>query len=374
MEKTIYSRRIDTFRKNLDLLSLRDNFAAWIIQPENRQYLSGFRAADSQFTESSGALIIDRSHSLLVTDPRYGLEAEKEAVDFEVRILKGDFADSFSGLISGIGTGVLGFEEDYLTWGLHRRLADKFGTLSPPVTLEPLRRTAEMMREVKDESEISAMKTSADLMSAVLDEVIAGLRPGITEREVARRIEGLAREHGADSLAFPAIVASGPNSALPHAVPSERKLKAGEPIIIDVGARLDGYCSDMTRTIFLGEPESEFREIYSIVRLAQIEALKAVRPGVESSYPDRIARQIIGDAGFGDFFNHSLGHGVGLATHEGPRLGPLNPVILKKGMVVTVEPGIYIPEKGGVRLEEMVTVEDDGPKILTINNHIYNFS
>jgi Xaa-Pro aminopeptidase len=141
-----------------------------------------------------------------------------------------------------------------------------------------------------------------------------------------------------------------------------------------VGARLNGYCSDMTRTVFLGDPESEFRIIYHTVRQAQLEALKTIRPGVESNAPDKIARDFITDAGFGDYFIHSLGHGVGLATHEGPRLSPLKPVTLKKGMVVTVEPGIYIPEKGGVRLEEMVLIEEDGPRVLTRNNHFYDFS
>ena len=374
MEKTIHSKRIDTFRKYLDARSYATPFTAWIIQPENRRYLSGFKAEDTQINESSGSLLIDGANCLLVTDPRYGLEAKNNAVDFEVHILKGDFADGFSDLIAGIGTQTLGFEEDYLTWGLHRRLIEKLGTLSPPVIFEPLNRTVEMMREVKDEFEIKSMKKSADLMSAILEEVITSLKPGITEREVAWRIESLARDGGADSLAFPAIVASGPNSALPHAVPSNRKLKNKEPIIIDVGVRLDGYCSDMTRTVFLGEPGSEFRNIYSTVRQAQLEALKVIKPGVDSNHPDKIARQIISDAGFGDYFIHSLGHGVGLATHEGPRLGPLKPVTLKKGMVVTVEPGIYIPGRGGVRLEEMVVVEENGPRILTNNHQFYDFS
>jgi Xaa-Pro aminopeptidase len=212
------------------------------------------------------------------------------------------------------------------------------------------------------------------MISEVLNEIISNLKPGITEKEVAWQIEGLAREAGAEGLAFPSIVASGPNSAFPHAVPTDRKLRGKEPVILDVGVRLDGYCSDITRTVFLGKPGPEFRKIYKTVRQAQLTALKEIMPGVASNHPDTVARQTISDAGFGEYFGHALGHGVGLATHERPRLRPLKPVKLKRGMVVTVEPGIYIPGKGGVRLEEMIVIEEDGPRILTKNNHFYDFT
>jgi len=174
-------------------------------------------------------------------------------------------------------------------------------------------------------------------------------------------------------MAFPPIVASGPNSAVPHAVPTNRKIGPKEPIIFDVGLKLDGYCCDMSRTVFLGEPGPEFKRIYRTVRKAQLAALEQVLPGVLSKRPDSVARKIIRDEGFGGYFTHSLGHGVGLATHEAPRLAPRDPVKLLKGMVVTVEPGIYIPGKGGVRLEEMVVIEENGPRILTKNNHFYDF-
>jgi Xaa-Pro aminopeptidase len=147
----------------------------------------------------------------------------------------------------------------------------------------------------------------------------------------------------------------------------------GEPIILDVGVRLDTYRSDMTRTVFLGNPTLEFKNVYRTVRQAQLAALREIRPGIDSTHPDSVARQVIRDAGYGQYFGHALGHGVGLATHEQPRLAPHKPVALKAGMVVTVEPGIYIPEKGGVRLEEMIVIEGDGPRILTKNNHFYDF-
>jgi Xaa-Pro aminopeptidase len=231
----------------------------------------------------------------------------------------------------------------------------------------------EDLREVKDKEEVRAMEASADLMSDILAEVFRKLKPGITEKKIAWQIEGLAREGGADSLAFPSIVASGPNSALPHAVPTNRKIRAREPITFDVGVKLDGYCCDMTRTLFIDGPVPRLKEIYKTVRKAQLAGLAEIHPGVDSSGPDATAREIIRLAGFGDFFGHSLGHGVGLATHEKPRLGPEKPVKLKEGMVVTVEPGIYVPRLGGVRLEEMVVIEKRGVRVLTRDDHFYDF-
>ncbi len=370
MKEYLYKQRIVALRQSL---KEKNTDTAWILQPENRRYLSGFKAEDAQFTESSGSLLIGESWGLLVTDSRYAEEAEREASEFEVHKLKQGFADEFPEVVQGRGTCNLGFEPDYVTWGLHRHLTGNFDALSPPVHLDPLNGEVETMREVKHALEIEAMAASADMMSRILAEVIEGLKPGLTEKEVAWTIEGLAREAGADGLAFPAIVASGPNGALPHAEPTSRKLNRGEPVILDVGVKLKGYCCDMTRTVFLGEPDPYFRNIYRTVRKAQLQALEEIRPGVESTLPDSAAREVIKEAGFGEYFGHSLGHGVGLATHEAPRLGPRKPVKLKKGMVVTVEPGIYIPNKGGVRLEEMIVIEDTGPRILTKNDFFYSF-
>jgi Xaa-Pro aminopeptidase len=272
-----------------------------------------------------------------------------------------------------MGTKTLGFEEGFLTWGVHRQVTKKLNQLSPPIHLTPLKGLVEGMREIKEGSEIKAMKSSADLMSQILAEVIPRLKPGQTEREVAWRIETLAREAGVEDLAFPPIIASGPNGALPHAIPTHRKIRAKEPIVLDVGVKLDGYCCDMTRTIFLETPSPKFREVYRTVREAQLSAMKKIRPGTKSTVPDAAAREVIKQAGYGEYFGHSLGHGVGLATHEGPRLGPERPRKLEEGMVVTVEPGIYLPGKGGVRLEEMVVIERTGPRILTEDNHFYEF-
>ena len=369
--------KISSFQRRLALL--RGKLAGispdtvWIIQPENRRYLSGFKAEDSQLTESSGSLLINEKAALLLTDSRYTTEAQKEARDFEVITLKKGLVEGHPYLLERLGTKILGFEENHLTWELHRQLSQKLKKVSPPVRLRPLKGLVEKMREVKDRSEIKKMERSADLMAEILEEVISGLVPGRSEKEIAWEIIRLAREADTEGMAFPPIVASGPNSALPHAVPTTRKIRGKEPIILDVGIKKDGYCCDMTRTIFLSTPGPTFRRIYQTVREAQLSALPEIRPGIESTHPDSVARDMIKDAGFGDYFGHSLGHGVGLATHEGPRLGPERPMKLENGMVVTVEPGIYIPGKGGVRLEEMVVIEGKGPRILTKDGHFYDF-
>jgi Xaa-Pro aminopeptidase len=370
MKASSFRKRVALLRAKLDDLTVD---TLWILQPENRRYLSGFKATDGQLTESSGSLLITKNESLLITDSRYTTEAQDEVVDFEVVTLKKGLVEHFPGLLSRLGTRNLGFEENHVTWGLHRELAKAFRKISPPVRLTPLKGLVENLREVKDPAEVKAMEASAALMSLILGEIIAGLRPGKTEKEIAWQIEGLAREGGAETLAFPPIVASGPNSALPHAVPTGRKIRAKEPITFDVGIRLDGYCCDMTRTVFLDRATAKFRKIYKTVREAQLAALEKISPGLKSTVPDGAAREIIRNAGFGDYFGHSLGHGVGLATHERPRLGPEKPVTLKENMVVTDEPVIYIPGQGGVRLEEMVLIEKKGARILTKDKHLYDF-
>jgi Xaa-Pro aminopeptidase len=370
MKASSFRKRITFLREELDRLPVD---TLWILQPENRRYLSGFKATDGQLTESSGSLLITKEESLLVTDSRYTTEAEHEAVDFEVVTLKRGFVEGIPNLLSRLGTKNLGFEENHVTWGTHRELSRTFRKLSPSLRLTPLKGLVENMREVKDADEIRVMEASAVLMSRILSEIIDTLKPGTTERKVAWQIENLAREGGAEGLAFPSIVASGPNSALPHAVPTDRKIRTREPITLDVGVKLDGYCCDMTRTVFIGGTTPKFKRIYETVRRAQLAALEDIRPGVKSILPDSTARDLIRDAGFGDFFGHSLGHGVGLATHERPRLGPEKPVTLKEGMVVTDEPGIYIPGEGGVRLEEMVVIEKKGARVLTKDRHFHEF-
>ncbi len=370
MDRSVFQERLKALRKRLSRLAPD---TLWISQPENRRYLSGFKAPDVQLNESAGFLLISPDQAFLVTDSRYTTEAREQAPDFQVITLNRDFVDSLPDLLSELGTRSLGFEPDYVLWGLHRRVSRTLKKKEPPVRLQPMRALVERMREIKAPEELAAMARASDIMAGILDRVIPGMEPGRTESEAAWEIQGLAREAGAEGMAFPPIVASGPNGALPHAVPSGRRIRAGEPVVVDVGIRIDGYCCDLTRTVFPGGgPEGRFREVYRTVRRAQLAALEAVRPGVETTFVDGLAREAIRDAGYGDYFGHALGHGVGLAAHESPRVGPLKPKKLKQGTVITVEPGIYIPGQGGVRLEEMVAVERSGPRILTRAGHFYD--
>jgi Xaa-Pro aminopeptidase len=370
MKQTVFAGRISSLRRQL---RENDVDAIWIVQPENRRYLSGFRASDLQITESSGFLLITDDHCLLMTDSRYSEEAAREAPGFEVRTYREGPIEGLSGLLAEGNVRRLGFEKDYVTFGVHRELEKRLLELPAPIQLVPLSGIVEDMREIKEEAEVGALRASGKRLSAVMKATIEFVRPGLTEREVAWKVEALTREVGAEEAAFPSIVASGPNSALPHAVPTDRMLREGEPIILDLGVKLNGYCSDMTRTVFLGDPPTEFKEIYRVVRKAQAAAMEAIRPGIESTLADRTARDIIHEAGFGRFFGHGLGHGVGLAVHEGPRLAPRKPVTLRQGMVTTVEPGIYIPGRGGVRLEEMVLITGEGIEILTSDPRLYDF-
>jgi Xaa-Pro aminopeptidase len=370
MDRSVFQERLGTLRKRL---KRRAPDTLWISQPENRRYLSGFKAADVQLNESAGFLLITCDQALLLTDSRYTTEAREQAPDFQVVTLTADFVESLPGILSHLGTRKLGFEADYVLWGLQRRVSLALKKMDPPIRLLPVHALVERMREVKSEEELAAMARASDIMGEILDQVIPRMDQGRTESEIAWEIQGLAREAGAEGMAFPPIVASGPNGALPHAVPSQRRIQPGEPVVVDVGVRIDGYCCDLTRTVFPGgEPKGRFLDVYRTVRRAQRAALEAVRPGVETASLDGLARKIINDAGYGDYFGHALGHGVGLAAHESPRVGPFKPKKLRPGMVITVEPGIYIPGQGGVRLEEMVAVERKGPRILTRVGHFYD--
>ena len=370
MSKFMFENRMQSLRKKFEGLGVD---TVWIIQPENRRYLAGFTAVDGQLTESSGSLVISLDHALLLTDSRYSIQAKQEATGFEVMTYAEGVINALPAVFDRLHTRRLGFEAGYLVWELHHKAQEKASHNSPAVEFIPLFGVIEEMREIKEQQELEAISKSAQLMGEVLSQVIGDLKPHQRERDVAWRIETRIREHGGNGAAFPPIVASGPNGALPHAVPTERELAEGEPIIVDVGAILDGYCSDMTRTIFLGEPPAYFREIYRIVREAQLYAIESLRPGMETTAVDSMAREIIREAGFGDFFVHSLGHGIGLATHEGPAVAPIKPKVLQEGMVFTIEPGVYIPEKGGVRLEQMVTFENGITRVLTNNENFYSF-
>ena len=339
--------------------------AFWIIRPENRRYLSGFTAEDPQLTESCGSLVISPNDRLLLTDSRYTEQAKVETTSFDIITVKGDLISELPQILSKIGCSRLGFEAQYLVWGTYEKLKKAIEREKVGTTLVPLENRVEDLRKIKDQYEIEAIRASVEMITGIIEQVPQWLRPGMTEREIAWRIEDEARRRGAEAMAFPPIVASGANGALPHAVPTDKKIALGEPIVVDAGVKVEGYCSDTTRTLFFGEPKPLFIELYKIVREAQKRAIESIKPGTPTDVPDKVAREIISKAGYGEYFGHALGHGVGLATHEAPRLSPRNPEALMPGMVVTVEPGIYIPGRGGVRLEEMVLVTENGAEVLT---------
>jgi len=335
-----------------------------VLQLENRRYLSGFTAEDAQFDESAGALLITPEQQILATDSRYETQARIEAPEFEIYRYKKGLASSLPEILSKLRTKRLGFESARLSYLQFQKFQEHLRKETLTVSLVPTENLVEELRMTKEPQEIEAIKKSLAISESVFEIIVNTLRVGTTERELAWAIEKGLRESGAESVAFPPIVASGPNAALPHAIPTHRPIGQEEPILFDWGARLKGYCSDISRTIVLGSPDDTFKKVYQVVQDAQSIAIEAMKPGVSTQAVDKIARDHIAAEGFGDHFGHGLGHGVGLATHEKPNLSPIRPMNLKVGMVTTVEPGIYIPGWGGVRLENMVVVKGDGAVVL----------
>jgi len=334
-----------------------------VSQPENRRYLSGYTATDLSIAESSGFLLVfARGVPLLLTDSRYFLQAEQEAAGFEVVLVQGSMMQTLKTVISRRNISCLAFEGNYMLYETAMKLKDLGKKQS--LAILPVSGMIEKLRTCKSGEEIDKIRQAVQLNELVFQEVYKGLKPGQTEREVAVAIEATMMRKGAEAPAFPAIVAAGPQGALPHAVPGNRVINKGEPVIIDMGLKLDGYCSDMTRTVVLGTPDKRTVEIIRLVRRAQRAALKTIKAGIQARTADLAAREMITQAGYGKNFGHGLGHGVGLAVHEAPSLNRRRRNKLRAGMVVTVEPGIYVPGWGGVRLENMVVVEETGCTLL----------
>jgi Xaa-Pro aminopeptidase len=343
--------------------------------PENRRYLSGFSATDSHLNESSGFLLISQEAAYVLTDFRYRDWAAAEAPHFDVQIYTKGLAKLLPELLQQLGMVRLGFETCFITYYSYQRITQEAESAGLQVEWRPVENLVEQLRMIKDEVEISLIKKSLAITEKVIGEVGSQLRPGLAEKEVAWMIEQALRAAGAEGPSFPPMVAYGTNAARPHHDPGERRLQPGEPIIIDMGAVYQGYCSDMTRTFFLGEPDAKFKEIYTIVRRAQQKAEAGIKAGMMSDAADGLAREVIEAAGYKEAFGHSLGHGVGLAVHEHPSLSPLKEraVALQSGMVATVEPGIYLSDWGGVRLEDMIIIGADGAVVLNEDRNFYQF-
>ncbi len=358
-------KRIKRLRRSL---LARDLDTALIFGPENRFYLSGFWAEDLGCTESSGCLLITRDENLLLTDGRYEEQASREAKGFRVLIYKTGLKGLLRRIFKELEIKRCGLEENYISYFRAKSIKKAF----PEIKWVELGPIVEKMRSVKEQEEIEKIRASQRVNEEVFEEVLSNIKIGMSEKELSFMIfKGLMEK--ADGPSFPPIVASGPNSSLPHAVPTERRIKEHEPIIIDMGARLNGYCSDMTRTVFLGEPGEEFKKIYNVVKDAQKRAKERIRAGITAREADSFSRDFITEKGLGKYFLHSLGHGVGIAIHEAPALSKRSRKNLKIGMVITIEPGIYLPGKGGVRLEDMAVVKEDGVDVITSNKWFYEF-
>ena len=263
--------------------------------------------------------------------------------------------------MADLGIKRLGFESQHLTV----EQLSTFNKAAGDVEWLPLENTVEKIRAVKDQDEIDALRRSAALNDNAFAHLLEVIEPGMTEREAAWEIEAYMRSHGASKVAFDLIVAAGPNGALPHARPGDQAIQPGAPVVIDIGCVLDDYCSDMTRTFCLGKPSSRYLEVWNLVLQAQEAAEAVIRAGTSGMETDAAARDLIVEAGYGDYFGHGLGHGVGLAVHEGPRASRLSDDTFEAGMSLTVEPGIYLPGEFGVRLEDLVIIGKDGIEILT---------
>lgn len=370
MNREVSSARLSRFRR----IMKEEGVDAFLVAvPENRYYLSGFEAEDLHPTESSGYLMIAESRQFLLTDFRYQESARQEAPDFELLIYSNGLVQTLSDLFAEIRPQRLGLERDYITYRKYQEVLEALEateTKGETVLTDGL---VEKLRVIKEPAEIESIKHSLALTENALVEVWNALSPGKTEKQVAWEIERRIREGGGEAVSFPPIVAAGPNAALPHAVPSRREIAPGETVILDLGSKLNHYCSDMTRTWFYGRLDKKLREIYRIVREAQLAAQEAIRAGKDTVEIDKLARDIIQREGYGEYFGHGLGHGVGLAVHEKPGLRKLNPTILEENMVVTVEPGIYLPGIGGVRLENMVRVTGTGCEILNRQDLFYEW-
>jgi len=346
------------------VLSEKKLDALMVSVQENRYYLSGFTGEDTQFDESAGVLIVSANQLVLATDSRFELQAQSEAPEFEVVCYKKGLEKELPAIAGSMGLRRLGFESVRLSHKNHTAYVKALKDDGLSAELVPTENIVEDLRKTKSDAEIQATIDALRLAEKAFSRVLETIRPNMTEKKVAWEMEKAMRELGAQGLSFPVIVASGPNSALPHAIPSDRRLAEGEPILIDWGARLNEYCSDTTRTFVLGKPDSPFEKVFDTVVRARDMAIEAIRAGVSGKQVDTIARDYIERCGFKDKFGHGLGHGTGLAVHEAPRLSPIKDDQLEPGMIVTVEPGIYLPGWGGVRMENQVVVREDGAQVL----------
>jgi Xaa-Pro aminopeptidase len=349
------SHRLERLREQLFVNGEAGLDASLISQKENCRYISGF-------TGSAGFLLISEKSAILATDFRYIEQAKSQAPDFETFQTEGDPSRWLPELISSLEVKRVGVEANDLSIATYRRLVAATGPKSEIVPTEGI---VESLRAVKDDSEREFILKAVEISDNASEEFTSLLRPGMTEKEAAWQIERLLREKGSEGVPFDIIVASGPNSALPHHHPTDRAMLSGEPVVIDMGARVAGYSSDLSRTICLGNEDKKFGKIYDLVLGAQLTAIATIEAGMNGEQADSLARTVIEQGGYSENFGHGLGHGIGLAAHEAPHLGRGSEDVLAEGTVFTIEPGIYINGWGGVRIEDVVILEQGRVKVLS---------
>jgi Xaa-Pro aminopeptidase len=322
----------------------------------NIRYLCGF-------TGSSGLLLVEESGSVFFTDVRYDTQAHAEVKGAKVVIARQAVLSAAADRIAALrGKRVIAIEADHVTVSDRKRLDDLLPT---HLRLKNASSLVERARMVKDEDELAVIRSAVNLGAKLFDRALAVMRPGVKESDVAAEMEYAARRAGAEEMSFSTIIASGERSALPHGRASDKPIKPGGFAVCDFGVILDGYCSDQTRTVWVGSVSEDARVGYEAVLEAQLAAIAAVRPGVSVGEVDGAARKVLRKRGLGRYFTHSTGHGVGLEIHEAPRLAAGQKAVLQPGMVITIEPGVYFPGKWGVRIEDMVTVTARGCDVLT---------
>ena len=338
-------------RKLLDELAELEADAFLVTRLPNVRYLTGFSG-------SNGQLLVSEREAVLFTDGRYGAQAAREAADVDREVYSGGFVQPVAAVAERLAIRRVAFESSGVTHQTYAQLVET------GLDLVPSEGKVERLRWVKEPAELAALEAAQAIADEAMARVTAELVEGVSEREVGLELEVAMRASGAEGIAFDTIVAFGEDAAEPHHAPTERQLRRGDVVKVDFGCVVDGYHSDMTRTVAFGEPSERLREVYEVVRAAHEAGVAAVRAGVTAGDADRAARAVIEDAGFGPRYVHPLGHGVGLEIHEGPALRVGGQDVVPEGAVVTVEPGIYVDGLGGVRIEDMVAVERDGARVI----------
>jgi len=351
MESSVYKERLKSVQKIMDL-----NFLDGILfsSLENIRYLCGF-------TGSDGAVVMSQKESFFLTDSRYWTQAEEEIKGSHIIHYKKKM-EGIKSLLLDLQLKNIGFESASLAFSAYQFLSEK---LAHEAKLIPLEEELRNLRAVKDAQELALIRRAIDISSNAFLHIMEMLREGAVEREIALEMESFMKRGGADDTGFDIIIASGKRSALPHGKASEKRIEKGDLILIDFGSSYQGYHSDQTRTVVCGQPSSEQTKIFQIVKDAHDRAIDRVRPGIPIHAVDAAARDYIRDQGYGEYFGHGLGHGIGLAVHEDPVVNFEGKGLAQEGMIFTIEPGVYLPDSGGVRIEDMIFVTSQGAEVLT---------